>query len=240
MSDTIIDTEIDTEVAKSEDTQPDDSEPTKVIPLEQHEEIITSRIEKARADEKSKVRSKIDKLTEDYESAEAERKALAERLSQAEALAKINDDEKLSEVEKLSKQFEALMGQNKVLTERLEKVSTESALRVKESEFRAWKESTLRDAKLMMPELVTGKDAETVLRQVEEARAKESDIRMQIRKEIAESNASNLPKPPPSSPEATTSTDSLIALSDRRRLSRMSKDDYQQMRQRLLEQALNS
>ena len=220
----------------SQQPQADTNEST---PVKSEEMFTKDQLEemlvKARQEEKAKLYKSIEKSKAQSEKMSAERDKVLEDLNQANERLKTLQDSNMSDIEKVNKQIELLVEQNELLKRKMETVSEQAENRVRQSEVSAYRQRRIEQSGLLFPEMVEGTTPEEIDASIEQLKSRESSVRTQLEDKMRAEQAVNVPRP--MSPEGSAPA---VSVKDRYKLSKLSRDDYQNVRQKLVANALDS
>ena len=202
-----------------------------VYTKEQLQEMLT----KARKEEKDKLYKSIEKAKAESQELQTERDKVLDDLKLAKDTLHTLQDSNMSDIEKVNKQIELLAEQNELLKGQLDNVSKQAEERVRLSEVKSYKQKQIEQAGLLFPEMVTGSSPEEIDRSIEMLRDREKSVRQQLEDQMRSERAQDVPRPV--SPQANRPT---VGDGDRYRISKMSRDEYQAYRQKLVAQAMDS
>lgn len=242
MSDTTSTTPIVKEEIQANEQQPkaDVSESKRSEPNTSTEEMFTKAqiqemLTKARQEEKAKLYKSIEKAKAEATDTQAERDKVLQELSQAKERLQTLQDSNMSDIEKVNRQIELLAQQNELLKQQMEQVSKQAEERVRVSEVSAYRQKKVESSGLLFPEMVTGNTPEEIDASIEQLKLREESVRTQLEDKMRSEQAINVPRP--MSPDATTPSTSSR---DRYQISKMNRDEYSAIRQKLMAQALDS
>lgn len=238
MSDTTNTTPTNTEESQANAQQPQaDVSPKVEKPSEESftKDQLQELLTKARQEEKAKLYKSLEKTKADAEKTQAERDKVLEELNQAKERLQTLQDSNMSDIEKVNKQIELLAQQNELLKQQMESVSKQAEERVRVSEVSAYKQKKIESSGLLFPEMVSGNTPEEIDASIEMLKQREESVRSTLEDKLRAEQAVNVPRP--MSPDGATQS---VAVTDRYQLSKLKRDEYQAMRQKLMAQALNS
>lgn len=238
MSDTTNTTPANTEESQANAQQPQaDVSPKAEKPSEERftKDQLQELLTKARQEEKAKLYKSIEKTKAEAEKTQAERDKVLEELNQAKERLQTLQDSNMSDIEKVNKQIELLAQQNELLKQQMEAVSKQAEERVRVSEVSAYKQKKIESSGLLFPEMVSGNTPEEIDASIEMLKQREESVRSTLEDKLRAEQAVNVPRP--MSPDGATQS---VAVNDRYQLSKLKRDEYQAMRQKLMAQALNS
>jgi hypothetical protein len=198
----------------------------------QLQEMLT----KARQEEKDKLYKSIEKTKTESQNLQAERDKVLNDLKLAEKKLTTLQDSNMSDIEKVNKQIELLAEQNNLLKSQLEQVSQQAEARVRESEVKSYRQKQIEQSGLLFPEMVKGSTPEEIDASIAMLKEREQSVRQQVEDRLRSEKAQDVPRP--MSPYGEQSQ--LNATADRYRISKMSRDEYQAYRQKLMAQAMDS
>lgn len=198
----------------------------------QLQEMLT----KARQEEKDKLYKSIEKTKTESQNLQAERDKVLNDLKLAEKKLTTLQDSNMSDIEKVNKQIELLAEQNNLLKSQLEQVSQQAEARVRESEVKSYRQKQIEQSGLLFPEMVKGSTPEEIDAFIAMLKEREQSVRQQVEDRLWSEKAQDVPRP--MSPYGEQSQ--LNATADRYRISKMSRDEYQAYRQKLMAQAMDS
>ncbi len=198
----------------------------------QLQEMLT----KARQEEKDKLYKSLEKTKAESQNLQAERDKVLNDLKLAEKKLTTLQDSNMSDIEKVNKQIELLAEQNNLLKSQLEQVSQQAEARVRESEVKSYRQKQIEQSGLLFPEMVKGSTPEEIDASIAMLKEREQSVRQQVEDRLRSEKAQDVPRP--MSPYGEQSQ--LNATADRYRISKMSRDEYQAYRQKLMAQAMDS
>ena len=215
------------------------------------EDEVNARIEKARADEKSKVFGTVEKLQKEKDElakridTEAKKKdEIKGQLSEVQSdLEKVREG-KTSELESVNKELSALREQNKKFEAAIEDVASTAAKQVVEAEKKiadtqldAYKATSVAKAGIQLTELVTGTTPEEIDASIKQVAAKEEKLRESIKSDVRKELAKDLPQP--LAVDGTKGVDpNLGTVQSRVNTAKLrNEDEYQKRRAQLLQDA---
>lgn len=244
MSDTTIITPANTESSQASAQQPPqaDEAPKAEAKVETPvEETFTKAqlqemLTKARQEEKDKLYKSLEKTKAESQNLQAERDKVLNDLKLAEKKLTTLQDSNMSDIEKVNKQIELLAEQNNLLKSQLEQVSQQAEARVRESEVKSYRQKQIEQSGLLFPEMVKGSTPEEIDASIAMLKEREQSVRQQVEDRLRSEKAQDVPRP--MSPYGEQSQ--LNATADRYRISKMSRDEYQAYRQKLMAQAMDS
>jgi hypothetical protein len=244
MSDMITTTPANTESSQASAQQPPqaDEAPQAEAKVETPvEETFTKAqlqemLTKARQEEKDKLYKSIEKTKTESQNLQAERDKVLNDLKLAEKKLTTLQDSNMSDIEKVNKQIELLAEQNNLLKSQLEQVSQQAEARVRESEVKSYRQKQIEQSGLLFPEMVKGSTPEEIDASIAMLKEREQSVRQQVEDRLRSEKAQDVPRP--MSPYGEQSQ--LNATADRYRISKMSRDEYQAYRQKLMAQAMDS
>ena len=191
---------------------------------------------KARQEEKDKLYKSLEKTKAESQNLQAERDKVLNDLKLAEKKLTTLQDSNMSDIEKVNKQIELLAEQNNLLKSQLEQVSQQAEARVRESEVKSYRQKQIEQSGLLFPEMVKGSTPEEIDASIAMLKEREQSVRQQVEDRLRSEKAQDVPRP--MSPYGEQSQ--LNATADRYRISKMSRDEYQAYRQKLMAQAMDS
>jgi serine phosphatase RsbU (regulator of sigma subunit) len=233
----------DTKLANTEEsqvsTQTTQTTESKEAPKTTEEVFTKAQLDemlnKVRREEKDKLYKSIEKTKAQAESVQAERDKVLEDLKLAKEKLSTIQDSNMSDIEKVNKQIELLAEQNELLKNQLENVSKQAEQRVKESEVKSYKQKQIEKSGLLFPEMVSGNTPEEIDASISMLKEREKSVRQELEDRLRSERAQDVPRP--MSPEMNQTQ---VASADRYRVSKMSRDEYQAYRQKLMAQAMDA
>lgn len=199
---------------------------------------LNERINKARTDERNKLRKQIDAI-------ETEKKALIARLDETskkiqelETKNKEIQDGTLTEQQRDRQRMTTLETENANLVRQMDKLADASAQRVRQLELKLYRDQKI--AKLKFPELVSDSldSEEAIDMAVDQATLREQKIYADVKQEVETSR----PKPTPGHPPAplnpqTRVVSAPVSTPSIKEIRRMTRTDYEATRTQLLDKA---
>jgi len=230
--------------AGDDQTQEPTQQPTRQQepPKTLSEEEINDRVSKARAEEKSKVRGKMDKLQEEREAAAKRIQELEEELKSKQTdLDKVRKGEK-KETESIVEELAKLREENVKLHEAVKVVAEDAARKLTESELKMYRADKIRESGLKLVELVSGETQEEIDQSIEAAKKREAELLKEARDEAQKKAEEDLKKtlPKPLAPDGSAGRGHLATGSQEREqiASIKDKSEYSKRRDLLLADAL--
>lgn len=201
------------------------------VTKEQLQEMLT----KARSDEKQKLYKSLEKAKQESKNVQEERDKVLEDLTQAKARLQTLEDSNMSDIEKVSQQIKLLAEQNELLKTQLQQVSKDAESRLRESELKSYQKQKIAESGLLFPEMVTGSTVEEIDESIRMLKEREASVRTTVEDQLRSELAANVPRPmSPGSSKQSVST------RDRYSLSKLNRDEYKAMRQKLMAQVMDS
>lgn len=239
MSDTTTTTPANTEESQVT-TPPTQSAESKVEDKQPSEEVYTKSqldemLNKARKEEKDKLYKSLEKTKKEAQELQSERDKVLDDLKLTREQLSTLKDSNMSDIEKVNKQIELLAEQNELLKKQLENVSHQAEERVRMSEVNSYKAKKIEQSGLLFPEMVVGNTPEEIDASISMLKEREKSVRQQLEDQLRSEKAQDVPRP--MSPNVNQSE---VASADRYRVSKMSRDEYQAYRQKLMAQAMDS
>ena len=240
MSDTTITTPANTEESQVTTPTTQNAEESKVEAKQPSEDVYTKSqleemLKKARKEEKDKLYKSLEKTKKEAEELQSERDKVLDDLKLTREQLSTLKDSNMSDIDKVNKQIELLAEQNELLKKQLETVSHQAEERVRLSEVKSYKQKKIEQSGLLFPEMVVGNTPEEIDASISMLKEREKSVRQQLEDQLRSERAQDVPRP--MSPEVTQSS---TASADRYRVSKMSRDEYQAYRQKLMAQAMDS
>jgi len=240
MSDTTNTKQANTEESQVSTQTTHTTEESKVESKTPNDEVYTKAqldemLNKVRREEKDKLYKSIEKTKAQAQEVQAERDKVLEDLKLAKEQLSTIQDSNMSDIEKVNKQIELLAEQNDLLKKQLETVSQQAEARVRESEVKSYKQKQIEKSGLLFPEMVSGNTPEEIDASIQMLKDREQSVRMQLEDKLRQEKAQDVPRP--MSPEVNQPQ---VASADRYRVSKMSRDEYQAYRQKIMAQAMDS
>jgi len=201
------------------------------------EEQITDLIEKARADEKKKVFSKLESLkkaNEEYQTKLAELEAMRKEI---EADRDALREGRSSEFKSVNEELSQLREQNEKLQKAFEASVESATMKIREQELKAYKAEKLREAQVSLVELVSGSSESEIDASIEAAKKREKAIEESLREQIRKELANDLPQPMSTDGSQGRGPTPVITPQNRQAVARLKGDEYERRRQELLEDA---
>lgn len=123
-----------------------------------------------------------------------------------------------------------------MLQKRLDEVAQEADLKVKRSELNSYKKQRIEQEGLMLSELIDGASQEEIDSAIKAVKTREEALRKSLEEQVRKELSAELPRP-----LSVDSQESSVApASDRYRLSKLNPNDYNTMRQQLMQKAMES
>jgi DNA repair exonuclease SbcCD ATPase subunit len=178
--------------------QTPDSTPQSQVPAQGKvltEEQVNALVEKARADEKSKVFGKL----EEQKTAKAKAEELAKELESKLKATQTDLDSirqgKASELESVANELKALRENNQKLEKAIEETASIAAAQIREFEVKAYRERRIRESGVKLEKLVTGNSEQEIDAAIESARKDEMSLLEAYKAEQQKKVADSLPGP---------------------------------------------
>lgn len=240
MSDTTITTPANTEESQVTTPTTQSAEESKVETKQPSEEVYTKdqldeMLKKARKEEKDKLYKSLEKTKKEAEQLQSEKEKVLEDLKLTREQLSTLKDSNMSDIEKVNKQIELLAEQNELLKKQLENVSHQAEERVRMSEVNSYKAKKIEQSGLLFPEMVVGNTPDEIDASISMLKEREKSVRQQLEDQLRSERAQDVPRP--MSPNVNQAE---VASADRYRVSKMSRDEYQAYRQKLMAQAMDS
>jgi len=196
---------------------------------------VDDLLSKIRKEEKDKLYSSLDKNKKESQQLSEEKEQVLKELEVAKKKLEEIEDTNLSDIERLQKQIQQVIDQNSDLQQKIKTVETQAEKRIRESEMNAYRSKRIQEEGILMQELVVGGNKEELDQAIELAKKRETSIKEALEDQLRKELAVNVPKPISPSGERTS-----VADSDRYSISKKSNQDYQAIRQQLMNKALES
>jgi hypothetical protein len=201
------------------------------------EEQILGLLEKTRADEKSKVFSKLEAL-------KASNAEYQKKLDELEAMKKEVEKDRdalregrSSEYKSVNEELVQLREQNEKLQKAFEASVEASAVKIREQELKAYRAEKLRQAGLSLAELVSGNSEDEIDKSIALAQKREKEIEDRLRERIQKDLASDLPTPIITDGSQGRGPTPVISPQNRQAVAQLKGAEYARRRQELLQEA---
>lgn len=243
MSDTTKEVQTNTE-PRQDEVQPNVSEetakPRQDVSNQAEETMSRSKFEelvaKARREEKDKLYKSMEKTKSELQEAQSQNEAVQKELTETKERLQASEESTMSEMQKVQEALSLLKEQNEMLQKRLDEVAQEADLKVKRSELNSYKKERIEQEGLMLSELIDGASQEEIDSAIQAVKTREDLLRKSLEEKVRKELSAELPRP-----LSVDSQESSVApASDRYRLSKLNPNDYQTMRQQLMQKALES
>jgi hypothetical protein len=200
-------------------------------------------VERARQQEKDKLYQRLsdldasrDDLSKKLQESSDMLKVLVSERDEAKKLLEEKAQSELSAEEKVAQRLKALEEKEIALQQQLERVASEAALRVRESELKVYRANKIAESGLTLTELVQGSTEEDIDASIAVAKQREDAIFNRAREQARAELSSQLPKPAPAAAETQTN-DRLIDASKKFELANLSSEDFNRLKSELLAKA---
>jgi|13_taG_2_1085334.scaffolds.fasta_scaffold15648_2 hypothetical protein len=195
---------------------------------------LDEMLNKARQQEKDKLYRSLEDANKQSEKLKSEHERVQKEYLKTQERLKTLQDDKMSDLEKVNKQIESIIAENESLRQKIDSVSKEADERITRSQINAYRQDRIKSEGLLFSDMVTGVTKEEIDASILEIKNREQAIRQQMEDQVRLELKDSLPKAiSPNSVEP-----SIAPASDRYRISKLKGDDYANIRQKLLTQAL--
>lgn len=201
------------------------------------EEQITDLIEKARADEKKKVFSKLDSLKKLNEEIQAKMTELEAAKLEIEKDRDALREGRTSEFKSVNEELSQLREQNQKLQKAFEASVETATLKIREQELKAYKADKVREAQVSLIELVSGVSESEIDASIEATKKREKVIEDSLREQIRKELANDLPQPMATDGSQGRGPTPVITPQNRQAVARLKGEEYERRRQELLADA---
>lgn len=237
--------EVQTEIEpKQDEVQPNVSEQTAELSKEvtqiEEETISKSKFEelvaKARREEKEKLYKSMEKAKSDLKDAQSQNEAMRKELTEKNERLEASKETTMSEMQKVQEALASLKAQNELLQQRLEQVAQEADLKVKQSELNSYKKQRIEQEGLMLSELINGGSQEEIDSAIKTVKDREELIRRTLEEQVRKELSAELPRPL----SVDSNSANVAPASDRYRISKLNPNDYQSIRQQMMQKAMEA
>jgi hypothetical protein len=204
---------------------------------------VQQAVERARQQEKDKLYQRLadldasrDDLSKKLQESTDMLKVLVSERDEAKKLLEEKAQSELSAEEKVAQRLKALEEKEIALQEQLERVASEAALRVRESELKVYRANKIAESGLTLTELVTGSTEDDIDASIALAKERENAIFNRAREQARAELSSQLPKPAPTAAETQTNN-RLVDASKKFELANLSPEDFNRLKSELLAKA---
>jgi hypothetical protein len=201
------------------------------------EKELSELIEKARAEEKNKVYSKLESYKSEKEKILSTLEEMKEAKKQLEADRDSLREGRASDLKSVNEELSRLREQNEKLQEAIDATVESSARQIREHELKAYRAEKIREAGLRLTELVTGSSEEEIDSAIRAAKAREDEISAQVREQVQKELAGDLPRPISTDSSMGRGPAPVITVENRRSVAQLPRDEYLKRREQLLNEA---
>ncbi len=195
---------------------------------------LDEMLKKARQQEKDKLYQSLKTANEQSDQFKAEHERVQKEYLKTQERLKTLQDDKMSDLEKVNKQIEAIISENESLRQKIDTVSKEADDRITRSQINAYKQDRIKSEGLLFSDMVTGVTKEEIDASILEIKSREQAIRQQVEDQVRLELKDSLPK----AISPNTAEPSIAPATNRYNLSKLRGDEYKNIRQKLLTQAL--
>jgi len=212
-------------------------EPTKSSERTYSDKELSELVEKARAEEKNKVYSKLESFKSEKEKILSNLEELREAKKQLEADRDSLREGRASDLKSVNEELSQLREQNEKLQQAIDATVENSSRQIREHELRAYKADKIREAGLKLTELVSGSSEEEIETAIKAAKKREDEIAEQVREQVKKELAGDLPRPISTDSSRGRGPDPQVNVQDRMSVARLPRDEYLKRRAQLLSDA---
>ena len=195
---------------------------------------LDEMLKKARQQEKDKLYRSLKDANEQSEQLKSEHERVQKEYLKTQERLKTLQDDKMSDLEKVNKQIEAIIAENEALRQKIDSVSKEADERITKSQVNAYKQDRIKSEGLLFSDLVSGNTKEEIDASITAIKERELAIKRQVEDQVRLELKDSLPK----AISPNTAEPSIAPASNRYNLSKLRGDEYKNIRQKLLSQAL--
>jgi len=234
MSDTTQNTETiqDTQANKQLPTDVQSPSSDKVYSKSDLDQMLT----KARQQEKDKLYKSLETAKAESESLKKEHTKVQKEYLKAQENLKQIQDNKMSDMERLSSKVDAILQENEALRHKIDQVSVEAETKIKNSELSAYKQDIVKREGVLFPEMITGNSKEEINESIRMLKEREATVRSGLEDRIRTELKDHLPK----AISPNNAEPKIDPRSNRYKLSKLKGDEYNNIREKLMAQALES
>jgi hypothetical protein len=199
---------------------------------------VSSLLEKARSDEKSKVYGKVEELSKAKDAVEKQMKELEEKLTTSQKDLDTLRSGKATESEQVSKELQDLRENNLKLQRAIEETANIAAAKIREFELKAYREKAIRESGIKLEELISGSSEAEIDAAVTKTAVREKQLVEEAKAEALRAFQATLPGP--LAPNAATSAGpaAVITAQNREAIASLKGAEYEKRRQQLMTEAL--
>ena len=195
---------------------------------------LDEMLKKARQQEKDKLYKYLDEANKQSELLKGEHERVQQEYLKTQERLKTLQDDKMSDLEKVNKQIEAIIAENESLRQKIDSVSKEADERITRSQVNAYKQDRIKQEGLLFSDMVVGNTKDEIDASIQAIKERELAIRQKMEDQVRLELKDSLPK----AISPNTVEPSIAPASDRYRISKLKGNDYANIRQKLLSQAL--
>ena len=195
---------------------------------------LDEMLKKARQQEKDKLYKYLDEANKQSEQLKEEHERVQQEYLKTQERLKTLQDDKMSDLEKVNKQIEAIIAENESLRQKIDSVSKEADERITRSQVNAYKQDRIKQEGLLFSDMVVGNTKDEIDASIQAIKERELAIRQKMEDQVRLELKDSLPK----AISPNTVEPSIAPASDRYRISKLKGNDYANIRQKLLSQAL--
>jgi len=195
---------------------------------------LDEMLKKARQQEKDKLYQSLKTASEQSEQLKGEHERVQKEYLKTQERLKTLQDDKMSDLEKVNKQIEAIIAENESLRQKIDTVSKEADERITKSQVNAYKQDRIKAEGLLFSDLVSGGTKEEIDASITAIKERELTIKRQVEDQVRLELKDSLPK----AISPNTAEPSIAPANNRYNLSKLRGDEYKNIRQKLLSQAL--
>lgn len=197
---------------------------------------IDEMLKKARQQEKEKLYKSLEDAKSTSDSLKQEHEKVQKDYLKAQERLKTLQDDKMSDIEKVNKQIEAIIAENESLRAKIDFVSKEAETKIAQSQLSAYRQDRVKQENLLFSDMVQGSNKEEIDASIKALKEREEAIKKQVEDQVRMELKQNLPK----AVSPSTSEPSIAPISSRYELSKKRGSDYENIRHKLMAQALES
>lgn len=198
---------------------------------------LSELIEKARAEEKNKVFSKLESFKSEKEKILSNLEELQEAKKKLEADRDSLREGRASDLKSVNEELSQLREQNEKLQKAIDATVDTSAKQIRDYELRAYKADKIREAGLKLTELVSGSSEEEIDAAIKAAKSREEEIAAQVREQVQKELAGDLPRPLSTDGSRGRGPSHTVTPENRRSVAQLPRDEYIKRREQMLSEA---
>lgn len=204
---------------------------------------ITLAVEAARKQEKDKLYSRLQELdsvktemSKRLDETNASLKVLLQERDDARKALNEKAQAEMTAEERVAARLKALEERESLLQQQLERVATEAASRIRESELKVYRANKIAESGLTLTELVNGSNEAEIDAAILRAKEREETIFAKAREQVRGELSKQLPKPMPSPATPATPT-RLIDPAKKFEIANLPAEDFNRLKAELLAKA---